>query len=205
MARQDDDRDQRDELDDEDEDDNTSEGASGAEDDNDHEDEDDYTPPSKEEWARVQRTLEKRQAEKRALRRKLREKDQGGNGSAGASGAAESAAEIRRQFQEESDKRFRLSEARSALKGANLVDASPEGIRRAVRLLDLDELDVDGDEVDGLEDAIADLKASMPHLFKRAAKKAPGGKVGTGTAGGKGGTGGKPKTATQKLLEQLQG
>lgn len=58
---------------------------------------------------------------------------------------------------------IRKTAARAELKAAGIA---PEQVGRLVGMLDLDELDVDDDgNVDGLDEAIAELKADWPQLF----------------------------------------
>jgi len=69
----------------------------------------------------------------------------------------------RREARAESDERTKKAEARGALRGAG-VDG--DRVAKAVGLLDLSELDVDDDgNVDGLDDAIDELKREWPELF----------------------------------------
>lgn len=63
----------------------------------------------------------------------------------------------------ENDTRIRKVAARSELKAAGIP---AEQVNRLVGMLDLDSLDVDDDgEVDGLDEAIDELKADWPQLF----------------------------------------
>ncbi len=69
----------------------------------------------------------------------------------------------------ESDGRIRKTAARSELKAAGIP---AEQVNRLVGMLDLDSLDVDDDgEVDGLDEAIEELKADWPQLFAKTRRK----------------------------------
>jgi hypothetical protein len=78
----------------------------------------------------------------------------------------------------ESDTRIRKTAARAELKAAGIP---ADQVGRLIGLIDLDSLDVDDEgEVDGLDDAIDELKADWPQLFnvksiRRQRKSAAGG------------------------------
>lgn len=87
--------------------------------------------------------------------------------------------------------------ARSALTGAGLI-GSPD---RLLRLLDLDEIDVDSEtgEIDGLTEQVTDLKKDYPHLFR----KRGGGSI--NAADRRGGSGRDKRTPSQIQADQLLG
>lgn len=60
--------------------------------------------------------------------------------------------------------RAKRAEAKSSLLAAGV---SPERVAKAVGLIDLDELDLDDDGLDGVEDAIEDLRKEWPELFAK--------------------------------------
>lgn len=69
----------------------------------------------------------------------------------------------------ESDARIRTVAARSELKAAGIP---AEQVGKLIGMLDLDSLDVDDEgEVDGLDEAIEELKAEWPQLFTKARKR----------------------------------
>lgn len=68
------------------------------------------------------------------------------------------------------------SSVRAELIAAGLAvgDDKAKALKRAMRLIDLDDLSIDKDgSIDGLEDAIAELKEDMPGLFARSKKRRP--------------------------------
>lgn len=72
-------------------------------------------------------------------------------------------ASTKAELKVESDARIRKVAARSELKAAGIPAAQ---VGKLVGMLDLDSLDVDDDgEVDGLDEAIDELKAEWPQLF----------------------------------------
>lgn len=79
---------------------------------------------------------------------------------------------IRHEAKTEGEKsglaRAKRAEAKSALLGAGV---NPARVARAVGLLDLDELDLDDDGLDGVEDAIEDLRKEWPELFAKKRQK----------------------------------
>jgi len=83
--------------------------------------------------------------------------------------AAEGKTGEEKQAEKPADDRYKRSAVAAAAR-AELKDAGFSGTKEQAaklsRLLDLDELDVDDDgEIDGLEDAVADLKEQFPALF----------------------------------------
>lgn len=75
---------------------------------------------------------------------------------------------IRHEARSEGEKaglvRAKKAEAKSSLLAAGVNSAR---VARAVGLLDLDELDLDDDGLDGIDDAIEDLKKDWPELFAK--------------------------------------
>ena len=75
---------------------------------------------------------------------------------------------IRHEAKSEGEKagilRAKKAEAKAALLGAGV---SSERVVKAVGLLDLDDLDLDDDGLDGIDDAVADLRHEWPELFAR--------------------------------------
>lgn len=72
--------------------------------------------------------------------------------------------QARREGRAEADKVRKADKAELALARAGV--AGDAKLKRAVRMLDLDDLDIDDDgTVEGLDDAIAELKSELPELF----------------------------------------
>ena len=75
---------------------------------------------------------------------------------------------IRHEAKSEGEKagtlRAKKAEAKAALLGAGVPS---ERVVKAVGLLDLDDLDLDDDGLDGIDDAVADLRREWPELFAR--------------------------------------
>jgi hypothetical protein len=81
-------------------------------------------------------------------------------------------------------------------------DAS-KAMKRAMRLIDLDDLTLNDDgSVDGLDDAIDDLKEEMPSLFRKP-KRSRGNINGSDSRDGKGPTR-KPQTSAERLAARLK-
>lgn len=188
------DEEDRDDLEpeDEDEDDNGTEGASG--------DEDEYEPPTKEEWDRTRAALAKTKQEARKHRLALKEaRNNASQGASGDSEAAKAAAE--KAADEKYLPRIKRSAVKTALVAAGLADADKADVlKAAVRLVDLEDLDVDEDgDVDGVDDAVAELKSKFPGMFTKT--RAPRGKVSTGSRGSGSSSGTeKPKTSSASRL-----
>lgn len=193
-----------DEMEDEDEtEDNESEGSSGS---------DSWTPPTQEEWERTRAALTKANGEAKKHRLALKNAKKVANDSSAASGAEKARQDAEREAEEKYLPRIKRSAAKSALIGAGLADADKaDVVKAAVRLIDLDELDVDEDgDVEGLEEAVAELKRKFPGMFTKTRTK---GKVSTGDRGsgssgsGNGSTGPKKdgRNSARKLAEVLKG
>jgi hypothetical protein len=188
----------------EDEEDNESTGGSG--------DEDEYKAPDKDEWTRTQAALAKANGEAKKYRLALKAaKTNASNASSGASGGTD-VETLKRAAAEEVEAKYRpqimRTQVKAALAASGLVDADkPEVLKAAVRLVDLDDLDLDEDgDVVGLDEAVAALKTSFPAMFKRAKTGGtvrPGSRS-NGSTGATGGAGGKPKSSASKLAASLR-
>ncbi|WP_326779717.1 phage scaffolding protein [Streptomyces longwoodensis] len=147
---------------------------------------DEYKPPSKDEWARTQAALKK--ANDDAKRHRLRNKELEEK----ARGDETEHEKALREAREEGEKRYRTPLVRTAVRGA-LVEAGalaflqeekdPESgtarekgenrLKRLLKLVDLDGLDVDEDgAVSGLEAAVDELRRDYPELFSAPARRA---------------------------------
>ncbi|MFI6854492.1 hypothetical protein [Streptomyces sp. NPDC050416] len=146
---------------------------------------DDYKPPSKDEWARTQAALKK--ANDDAKRHRLRNKELEEK----ARGDETEHEKALREAREEGERRFRAPLVRTAARSA-LIEAGalaflqdekdPESagarekgesrIKRLLKLVDTDSLDVDDDgSVSGLDAAIDELRRDYPELFAAQARK----------------------------------
>lgn len=77
-------------------------------------------------------------------------------------------ASIRADERSKSDARLKRSEGKAALVRAGLDAEDDDKLAKALRLLDLDELEVtDAGNVEGLRDQIVELKEDFPELFKK--------------------------------------
>ncbi|MEU9819200.1 phage scaffolding protein [Pseudonocardia alni] len=161
-----------------------------SDDDEDEDGEKEWTPPTKAEWEKVQRSLKR--ANESAKKRRVEQKN---TGSDDAVKKAEEAAE----------KRFKpvavRSAAKAALLEAGLNDASDDRIKKLMRMIDMDDVEIDDDgDVEGLEDQIDSIKEDFPALFE---KKTEGGTRRRATrldASGRNGGGGPTKKSTAERL-----
>jgi len=145
----------------------------------------DYTPPSKDEWARTQAALKK--ANDDAKRHRLRNKELEDK----ARGDETEHEKALREAREEGEKRYRAPLVRTAARSA-LVEAGalaflqdekePDSaaarekgesrLTRLLKLVDMDGLDIDEDgAVSGLEAAVDDLRRDYPELFAAPARR----------------------------------
>lgn len=95
------------------------------------------------------------------------------------------------------DQRIIRSEAKAALTAKG---ADPAKVKKLIGLLDMDDLEVDDDGVDGLDEAVDELVSDWPELFgtKKGGKRIQGRSGRSGDEGGK-----KVLTATEQQARQL--
>lgn len=115
-------------------------------------------------------------------------------------------AEIRRQAladaRNESDNRIKKGAVRAELRAAGI---STEQLARVAGMVSLDDLDVDDNgEVDGIDEAVADLKQEFPQLFGIEAGKRQRRGV-TGPSDEQRGSGKRKLSVDQQLANQLLG
>ena len=109
---------------------------------------------------------------------------------------------IRHEAKAEGEKagtlRAKKAEAKSALLAAGV---SPERVGRLVGMLDLDELDLDDDGLDGIDDAIDDLRKDVPEFFakKRTRRESVAGERDRDGAEKRR----KPKSASEQAADKL--
>lgn len=107
---------------------------------------------------------------------------------------------IRREGEKAGLTRAKKSEAKVALLAAGV---SAERVGRVVNMIDLDDLDLDDDGLDGIEEAIDKLKADVPEFFARQRKRRDS-VAGEGDRDGDK-TRRKPMTASEKQAVRLVG
>jgi hypothetical protein len=121
---------------------------------------DEYTPPTRDEWDRVKRAMKKAQEDTRRWRKKAQELEQGKEGASEEAG---------KQVADKYRPLLIQTKAQAALLEAGVETGKAA---RALKLLDLSDLDVDDDgEVDGLTDQVDDLKNEWPELFEAKQEK----------------------------------
>lgn len=158
----------------------------------------DGKPATQKDFDALQEALRKERAKNRRGRKDATGDDKGDDGD-----ASEKAAKAEREKWHPIVAR---QAAASALSEAGLalpedVDDRRRALKRALRLLDLSDVEVDDDgDVDGLDDAIADLKDDMPELFTR---KRSNGKI--NGADRRDRSEGKPRTASEIQARGLLG
>lgn len=128
-----------------------------------------WTPPTKEEWEALQAEkattadkLKKANAESAERRKKLAELEQK---TEDADGKAQ------REAAEAAAAKFKPIAVKAAAKVAFLEQgANSARVDRLFRMLDLDQIDFDGEDITGLEDQVAELKKDVPELFAQSEK-----------------------------------
>lgn len=147
--------------------------------------EEEFKPPSKDEWARTQAALKK--ANEDAKRHRLRNKELEEK----ARGDETEHEKALREAREEGEKRYRTPLVRTAVRGAlveagalaflqdekdpaseSARDKGESRLKRLLKLVDLDGLDVDEDgTVSGLDAAVDELRRDYPELFAAPERK----------------------------------
>jgi hypothetical protein len=200
------------------------------EDDTGTEDEDDeeepYEAPDAETWGKVTAALEKSNSESKKWRLRAtgkdpkwkprppeKDDDTGGGSSSNSKDDApkvDVAAE-RRKAEEETAAKFKAplvrTASRSAFEEAGLLLPASKTNReaaftRAMRLLDMSEIDVDDDgDISGLDDQVKAIKRDYPELFAKKGART----VDAGAGSGGNGTGGGEPTSASKLAAIIGG
>jgi hypothetical protein len=163
----------------------SEEGDDDDDDDNDDDDDDDDDPDAdksddelRDELKRTRAALSKANGQsakrRKALRERERELEEARKPKPKKSGKADDDDDgpdldtIRHEARAEGSKegiaRAKKAEAKAALLGAGV---NPARVVKAVGLLDLDDLDLDDDGLDGVDDAIEDLRKEWPELFAK--------------------------------------
>ena len=178
-------------IDDREGDTETSEDAQGSSDDD--AGDDDYTPPTHDEWTNTTKALKRANEEAKRWRLKARELEKGKEGAADEAGK-QTADKYRPVLVKQA--------AKAALLEAGLVDPTPERVKKVLRLIDTEGVDVDDDgDVFGLDDQIQELKTDYPELFEVKQEKRQ--RVPRVNGADRKPAGGKTKSATELQVERL--
>lgn len=169
-ATEGDDDDMFDDTDDDSDDDDTDDDTDGDDDEDSDDDDEEQTPEQlKASNARMAKALAKANAEAKKHRLKAAAL-KGKKGTKKDGDDDEDEEEKAAKLSAPALKIAKTATAKSALKEAGLVvgEDSAASFKRALKLLDLDELDIDEDgDVDGLADAIVELKEEFPGMFAK--------------------------------------
>jgi hypothetical protein len=140
-------------------------------------DKDTWKPPTKDEWQKVQDALSNSNAEAKRYRLRLREQrreQREAQQQAAKSGTSddEAAARAAQDAADAAERKYKpvavRSAARAALLAAGLNDGSDSVMRKLLKLVDMDDVDLDEDgDVVGLDDQIDDIKDTFPRLFEK--------------------------------------
>ena len=126
---------------------------------------DDFTPPSKDEWARTQAALKKANLDAKRNREKARELEE-----AARAGETEHEKALR-EAREEGEKRFREPMKKSGVRAA-LAEAGFGAPDRLMKLIDWDAISVDEDgDLIGAEAEVERVKSEYPELLPQPAQK----------------------------------
>jgi hypothetical protein len=161
-------------------DDTTDEdGGAGTEQDDTADDAGTWSPPDRTEWDKVQKSLADANKQAALHRKEAQELKRAATKAARARTTAEqqkdlddTAATAAQEAAEAAERKFKpiavRAAARAKLLEAGLNAEDKPAMARLLRLIDIDEieLDDDGDPV-GLDEQIDDLKTDMPRLFER--------------------------------------
>lgn len=141
-------------------DDGDESGSDGDEDsdgDGDGDGSDDWTPPTKEEFEALQAKLKKANTESAARRKKLAELQQQHE---------DADTKAQREAADAAIAKYKPVAVKAAAKAAFLEQgANSARVDRLFRMLDLDAIEFDGDDITGLDEQVEELKADVPELF----------------------------------------
>ncbi|MCX4813685.1 hypothetical protein OG601_24100 [Streptomyces sp. NBC_01239] len=138
-----------------------------------------FVPPTKEEWQRIVSEAKKANSESATRKRLLRDLgyDKNGNKIEDAdTGSQESGSGSEKKSVKVDTKAIARNAAKkTAAVYSGLAQAGvPAGqLDRMARIIDLEEIQVDSDGIEGLSEQIESLRADYPELFKRPRQKAP--------------------------------
>jgi hypothetical protein len=152
-----------------------------------------WTPPTKEEWEKAQRTAAVRKQERDEARREAAAAKE----AAGKAKPDDDASKALEEARKDSDTRARRAAGTIALVDAGMTRTQA---KEALALLKLDKLTVDGDgdvDEDDLAEAVKALKEKFPGMFPDG-KKLPKARTADG-----GGRDGATKTPTDRTTERL--
>jgi DNA polymerase III gamma/tau subunit len=133
---------------------------------------DGWRPPSKAEWEALQRQLTdtstklKDSNKENAARRKRLEEIQRAQETEHEKAIREAADAARA----ESKPRIVRTEAKYALQAA---EARPERVAALLKFVDFEKVEIDGDDVTGLDDQVEELKKEYPEFFKQSEPEKP--------------------------------
>lgn len=155
-----------------------------------------WKPPSKDEWAKMQRALAKANTEAKTRRDQLTQL---------RTTSEDDAGKAAREQAEAAEKKFKPVAVRSAAKSAfleaGLQNATADRVAKLVRMLSLDDIVIDDDgDVSGLDEQVAAIKADCPELFTPTEKRVP--RINTSDRPG---TNGKPKRSSDLIAAQVLG
>jgi hypothetical protein len=188
-----------DEEDDDAEDDDKSTIKTGAEggDEDENGDKQEFKAPTEEEWKRTQAALARANNEAK----RLRLKSKGATPKDDEDAGKKAEADAERKFKPIAVR----SAAKAALLEAGLSDVSDARMKRLLRQIDMDDVDIDEDgDVLGLDGQIDGIKEDFPELF---ATKTERKRVPKLDASGRstGGDGAKPKSMGEKIAASVLG
>jgi hypothetical protein len=154
-------------------------------------DSEDWTPPSKDEWKKLQEASKKAAAEAKNFRTKLAK-----NGIDPKTGKAKDAPTETEEKTGPTDLELKLF---NKVVNASLKESgvSPSGLKLLIREFDIAE--IDADDEDAISDKIEDLKSEYPDLF--ATQEETPARRGSGLGKKNDAPAPKRKNATQLLLE----
>lgn len=182
-----------------------------------------YEPPDQETWGKVNESLNKANNEAKKWRLRAtgkdpkwkprpadKDDDKPADKDDDKAPKVDVAAE-RRKAEEETAARYKAplvrTASRSAFEEAGLVlpagrDKRDAAFARAMRLLDMDEVDVDDDgTVSGLDDQVRQIKRDYPELFAKKGART----VDAGAGSGGNGSAGGEKTSADRIAAMVLG
>lgn len=131
---------------------------------------DGWTPPTKDEYERIQSGLRKAAAEAKARKAELRRRDEEAEQQRMASATEEERriAEAKAEASKAVEEKWRTRFLGKAIAHA-LAEAKARDTKITSRLIDLSEIDIDEDDatLTGLDEQVAELRQKFPELFEQ--------------------------------------
>ena len=122
-----------------------------------------WTPPTKAEYTKLQRQAKRAASDLEKLKKSPK-----------AEVNEDDVDKAKQAVRDEESAKYKARIVKSEAKGKLLAAGAEGDVTRLIKMIDLDDVEVDDDgEIDGLDDQIDELKEGFPQLFATGGKKTP--------------------------------